>query len=91
MMMSQEFHAIYEHGILRPLTPLNLPEATEVEVTLRLAAAETNSAAQNGAELRLQKEALQAMFAEVDKLPQTPHNDGLSGRDHDHILYGSPK
>jgi predicted DNA-binding antitoxin AbrB/MazE fold protein len=28
--MSQEFHAIYEHGILRPLTPLNLPESTEV-------------------------------------------------------------
>jgi predicted DNA-binding antitoxin AbrB/MazE fold protein len=28
--MSQEFHAIYEHGILRPLTPLNLPEAAEV-------------------------------------------------------------
>jgi len=28
--MSQEFHAIYEHGILRPLTPLNLPESAEV-------------------------------------------------------------
>jgi predicted DNA-binding antitoxin AbrB/MazE fold protein len=33
--MSQELHAIYEHGMLRPLTPLNLPEATEVIVTLR--------------------------------------------------------
>lgn len=32
--MSQEFHAIYEHGVLRPLTPLNLPEATEVTGTL---------------------------------------------------------
>jgi len=28
--MSQEFHAIYERGILRPLTPLNLPESAEV-------------------------------------------------------------
>lgn len=28
--MSQEFHAIYEHGVLRPLTPLNLPESAEV-------------------------------------------------------------
>ncbi len=28
--MSQEFHAIYEHGILRPLSPLNLPESAEV-------------------------------------------------------------
>lgn len=33
--MSQELHAIYEHGILRPLTPLDLPEATTVIVTLR--------------------------------------------------------
>jgi predicted DNA-binding antitoxin AbrB/MazE fold protein len=32
--MSQEFHAIYEHGVLRPLTPLNLPELTEVTVIL---------------------------------------------------------
>jgi predicted DNA-binding antitoxin AbrB/MazE fold protein len=89
--MSQEFHAIYEHGILRPLAPLNLPEATEVEVTLRVTASESNSAGQNGAELRHQKEALQAMFAEVDKLHQTPCNDDLSGRNHDQILYGSPK
>jgi predicted DNA-binding antitoxin AbrB/MazE fold protein len=33
--MTHELHAIYEHGMLRPLTPLNLPEATEVIVTLR--------------------------------------------------------
>jgi hypothetical protein len=32
--MSQEFHAIYEHGVLRPLTPLNLPESAEVTCTL---------------------------------------------------------
>jgi hypothetical protein len=32
--MSQEFHAIYEHGVLRPLTPLNLPESAEVTGTL---------------------------------------------------------
>ncbi len=29
-MMSQEFHAIYEHGVLRPLAPLNLPESAGV-------------------------------------------------------------
>jgi predicted DNA-binding antitoxin AbrB/MazE fold protein len=33
--MVYELHAIYENGMLRPLTPLNLPEATEVVVTLR--------------------------------------------------------
>jgi len=29
--MSQEFHAIYENGVLRPLVPLSLPESTEVK------------------------------------------------------------
>jgi predicted DNA-binding antitoxin AbrB/MazE fold protein len=32
--MPQEFHAIYEHGVLRPLTPLNLPECAEVSGVL---------------------------------------------------------
>lgn len=33
--MNQEFHAIYEHGVLRPLTPLDLPELAEVLVVLK--------------------------------------------------------
>jgi predicted DNA-binding antitoxin AbrB/MazE fold protein len=33
--MSQQFDAIYEHGILRPLTPLNLPESAAVTLTLQ--------------------------------------------------------
>jgi hypothetical protein len=41
--------------------------------------------------LQHQQQALDSMFAAVDELPQTPCNDGLSGRDHDQILYGSPK
>lgn len=90
--MSQEFHAVYEHGVLRPLTPLNLPESAEVVGTFLV----TNGAAKvapqiSAAELRQQQQALNAMFDEVDKLPQTPCSDGLSGRDHDQILYGSPK
>lgn len=32
--MSQEFRAIYEHGVLRPLTPLSLPESAEVSGVL---------------------------------------------------------
>jgi predicted DNA-binding antitoxin AbrB/MazE fold protein len=31
----QEFHAIYENGVLRPLTPLGLPEPMEVVATVR--------------------------------------------------------
>jgi len=33
--MSQQFHAIFEHSVLRPLTPLNLPELAEVTGTLQ--------------------------------------------------------
>jgi predicted DNA-binding antitoxin AbrB/MazE fold protein len=88
--MTHQFHAIYEHGILRPVTPLNLPEMTEVVCTIH----EKNGTEQpafgpSSDELRHQKEALDAMFREVDRLPQTPRNDGLSGRDHDRILYGN--
>ncbi|MEX2315822.1 MAG: antitoxin family protein [Pirellulales bacterium] len=33
--MSQQFDAIYENGILRPITPLNLPEWAEVTGVLQ--------------------------------------------------------
>jgi predicted DNA-binding antitoxin AbrB/MazE fold protein len=31
--MSQEFLASYEHGVLRPITPLSLPDAAQVLVS----------------------------------------------------------
>jgi len=44
--MNQTITAIYENGVLRPLTPLVLPEHTEVEIVLKplpsTAAAETH-------------------------------------------------
>jgi predicted DNA-binding antitoxin AbrB/MazE fold protein len=89
--MSQEFHAIYENGVLRLITPLHLQESVEVSGTLE----ETNIVGENGTrgatDLDRQQRALNSMFAEVDNLPQTPRSDGLSGRDHDKILYGSGK
>jgi predicted DNA-binding antitoxin AbrB/MazE fold protein len=86
--MTHEFHAIYENGVLRPLTPLNLPELAEVAVTLH----EANGAdTPSPAELQQQQAALDAMFRDVDQLPQRSRGDGLSGRDHDQILYGSAK
>jgi predicted DNA-binding antitoxin AbrB/MazE fold protein len=89
--MSQDFHAIYENGVLRPITPLNLPESSVVAGKLE----ETSIMGRNGVasdmDLDEQQRALNHMFAEVDKLPQTPRGDGLSGRDHDRILYGSGK
>lgn len=86
--MIHEFHAIYENGVLRPLTPLNLPELSEVAVTLQ---EEEGDSRPSAVELQQQQAALDAMFCEVEKLPQAPRNDNLSGRDHDQILYGSVK
>jgi predicted DNA-binding antitoxin AbrB/MazE fold protein len=86
--MSQHFHAIYEGGVLRPLTPLNLPESAQVTVEVH---EQNGSTTATPADLESQQQELEAMFAVVDKLPQTPTGDGLSGRDHDQILYGQPK
>ena len=33
--MRQKFHAVYEHGILRPLIPLNPPESAKVTGFIR--------------------------------------------------------
>lgn len=33
--MSETVTAVYEHGVLRPLTPLHLPERSHVEIEVR--------------------------------------------------------
>lgn len=85
--MSQQIQAIFENGVLRPLTPLVLLEKSHVSVTVD----EGSVATTDEVLRRSQQDALNATFAAVDQLPQTPRNDGLSGRDHDQILYGSPQ
>ncbi len=87
--MSQQFHAIYENGVLRPLTPLQLPDSAEVVGTVEEKNGVGERVAPTPAELRQQQIALDEMFRQVETLPQIPRNDGLSGRDHDKILYGS--
>lgn len=84
--MSQEYPAIYEGGIFRPLTALNLPEHTPVTVTVQNLPA---AAPSTPIDLQSQQQALDAMFAAVVQPPQAPSADGLSNRDHDQILYGS--
>ena len=34
--MTETVTAVYEHGVLRPLTPLHLPEHSQVEIEVRL-------------------------------------------------------
>jgi predicted DNA-binding antitoxin AbrB/MazE fold protein len=42
--MSHTITAIYENGILRPLSPLDLPEQSQVEIDVRQVVAPTKSA-----------------------------------------------
>jgi hypothetical protein len=35
--MSQQFDAIYDHGVLKPLVPLALPDSARVRITLTAA------------------------------------------------------
>ncbi len=90
--MSQEIRAIFDNGVFRPLEPLDLPNGTCVN--LHIGDDERGSDSiltPSHTELRNQQLALNTMFQDVDRLPQKPSRDGLSGRDHDEILYGARK
>lgn len=97
--MSQQIDAIYDNGVLRPLVPLLLPDQTRVKVTVEAppSTASSTVVAEPAGEsvdvsiLTRQKQALEKMFREVDKLPQHRNNDGWSVRQHDELLYGGKK
>ena len=73
--------AIYEHGVLRPLTPLPLAEGARVEVTVT-----DDASSAQAAEIGRAGDLLR----EVAALPMESSQAGFSGRDHDRILYGGP-
>ena len=89
--MRHDIRAIFDKGVLRPLEPLDLPDGTCVQLRVDEEKRESTKDGQvDPAELERQR-ALQALLRDVDRLPQTAKRDGLSGRDHDYILYGSQK
>ncbi|MDZ4779807.1 MAG: antitoxin family protein [Planctomycetia bacterium] len=65
--MSQTFSAIYEDGVLRPLTPVEIPDHAIVQVTV---ATPTTAANSTSAELSLDE--LKRRFAEA-----TTYDGGL--------------
>jgi len=70
--------AIYENGVLRPLSPLPLAEGARVEVTV------TDQAMPSAAEIQ----AAAGLLRQVAALPMECGEDGFSGREHDRVLYG---
>lgn len=63
--MSHKITAIYEDGILRPLTPLDLPEHSAVEIDVQQAAAAPTAKDSHAARAR------QALVAAKVSLPKT--------------------
>ena len=73
--MTKEIEAVYEHGIIRPLQPLELPEGARLEViVITHEQTQTNG---NAAEA----------LAEIAALPLEGATDTFAGREHDSILY----
>ena len=62
--MSQHIDAIYDHGVLRPLEPLSLPDQTRVKLTVE-AESSPESADEAGASDELTSGSFEEMAAEV--------------------------
>ena len=73
--MTKEIEAVYEHGMIRPLQPLELPEGARLDViVITHEEVKTNG---NAAEI----------LAEIAALPLEDSSDTFAGREHDSILY----
>jgi predicted DNA-binding antitoxin AbrB/MazE fold protein len=86
--MSQTFDAIYEHGILRPLSPIVLNEHDVVSVTILGPQRDQAADAESEQLARRQREAILRFVEEMKSMPDNSPKDGLTNRDHDQILYG---
>ena len=73
--MTKEIEAVYEHGMIRPLEPLELPEGARLDLIVITHEEDKNNG--NAAKI----------LAEIAALPQESSTDDFAGRDHDSILY----
>ncbi len=88
--MSRIFQAIYEHGLLRPLEPIEL--ADQAVVSLAFVGPETPGTAPAANEeevIQRQQASLMRFIEKMESLPDSSPADGLTNRDHDQIIYGS--
>jgi predicted DNA-binding antitoxin AbrB/MazE fold protein len=82
-MMDRTIPAIFDAGVFRPLSPVNLAEGTQVEI--KLPVSETLGSDLVDEETKL---AWNAYLDRMESLPDTSPQDGLTNRDHDRIIYG---
>ena len=87
--MDSSFHAIYEHGLLRPLEPLELQE--DEVVSLAFVRGEENGDGVPPVDQERairQREILLAFVEKMESIPDDNPQDGFSNRDHDRLIYG---
>ena len=75
MSMTKEIEAVYEHGLIRPLQPLELPEGARLEVIV--ITHEPPQANGSAAEV----------LAEIAALPLEGSTDEFPGEEHNSVLY----
>jgi predicted DNA-binding antitoxin AbrB/MazE fold protein len=83
--MFQHVYAIYEDGVLKPLTPLNLAEHQRVSISI---SPETDERSNEVEIVARQRKAMEDLDVEMAGLPDNSPNDGFTAADHDRILYG---
>jgi predicted DNA-binding antitoxin AbrB/MazE fold protein len=84
--MSYQVDAIFANGVLTPLQPLELPEASRVKLTV-----EPQAEGDEAQVVAAQQAALESLFKAVDSVPQHRNDDGWSAKRHDELLYGAKK
>lgn len=94
--MSYYITAIYDHGLLKPLEPLVLPDQSRVRLRVEVdetsGTSEFNSIAErSAAEAVAQRRAMNELDVEINDLQDLSPDDGFSSGDHDRILYGEAK
>jgi predicted DNA-binding antitoxin AbrB/MazE fold protein len=92
--MSYQVDAIYDHGVLKPLAPLALPDQSRVTITVTSAEVPIPDSAVDDEvvcdDVARQRLAARELSAEIASLPDRSPNDGFTSADHDRILYGGP-
>lgn len=83
--MTFQTDAIYEAGVLRPLTPLELEEHQMVSLVVST----TSERALPEAKAARQRDILMNYVAKVESRPDETPQDGYSNRDHDRLIYGN--
>jgi predicted DNA-binding antitoxin AbrB/MazE fold protein len=88
--MNHTFQAVYEHGLLRPLEPVDLSEHEVVSLTVTTRAEPVTEETEDKEEaIRRQQAALMAFVERAAAEQVDMPDDGLTNRDHDKIIYGS--